>query len=43
MAYIRWFEEIGMGDVPDVGGKNVSLGEMFQAFRTMKPRPRQVG
>jgi len=26
--YIRWFEEIGIGDVPVVGGKNASLGEM---------------
>jgi pyruvate, water dikinase len=28
--YIRWFEEIGMGDVAQVGGKNASLGEMYQ-------------
>jgi pyruvate, water dikinase len=28
--YIRFFEEIGIGDVPIVGGKNASLGEMFQ-------------
>jgi pyruvate,water dikinase len=27
---IRWFEEIGIGDVPDVGGKNASLGEMYR-------------
>ena len=27
--YILWFESIGMGDVPRVGGKNASLGEMF--------------
>ena len=26
--YIRWFEEIGTGDVASVGGKNASLGEM---------------
>ena len=26
--HIRWFEEIGIGDVPLVGGKNASLGEM---------------
>jgi len=26
--YIRWFEEIGIEDVPVVGGKNASLGEM---------------
>jgi len=29
-AYIRFFEEVGIDDVPLVGGKNASLGEMFQ-------------
>ncbi|MGB9303484.1 MAG: phosphoenolpyruvate synthase, partial [Mycobacterium sp.] len=28
--YVRFFEEIGIDDVPLVGGKNASLGEMFQ-------------
>ncbi len=28
--YIRFFEEMGIDDVPLVGGKNASLGEMFQ-------------
>jgi len=28
--FIRFFEEIGIEDVPLVGGKNASLGEMFQ-------------
>jgi pyruvate,water dikinase len=28
--YIRWFEEIGIEDVPQVGGKNASLGEMYR-------------
>jgi pyruvate,water dikinase len=28
--YIRWFEEIGMDDVPLVGGKNASLGELYR-------------
>jgi len=27
---ILWFEEIGIEDVPMVGGKNASLGEMYQ-------------
>jgi len=27
--YIRWFEEIKIEDVPLVGGKNASLGEMY--------------
>ena len=29
-TYIRWFNEIGIDDVPLVGGKNASLGEMYQ-------------
>ena len=28
--YIRFFEEVGIDDVPLVGGKNASLGEMYQ-------------
>ena len=28
--YIRWFEQIGIEDVPLVGGKNASLGEMIR-------------
>ncbi len=27
---IKWFRELGMQDVPTVGGKNASLGEMIQ-------------
>ncbi|WP_322859744.1 phosphoenolpyruvate synthase [Mycobacterium europaeum] len=30
LTYIRFFEEVGISDVPLVGGKNASLGEMFQ-------------
>jgi len=30
MKYIRWFSEIGAGDVAHVGGKNASLGEMYR-------------
>lgn len=29
---IAWFENLGAGDVPRVGGKNASLGEMTQAL-----------
>jgi pyruvate,water dikinase len=29
-AYIRWFDTIGITDVPLVGGKNASLGEMVR-------------
>ncbi|GAA5038847.1 phosphoenolpyruvate synthase [Microbacterium fluvii] len=28
MSNILWFHDIGMGDLPQVGGKNASLGEM---------------
>ncbi|HUJ79605.1 MAG TPA: phosphoenolpyruvate synthase [Nitrospiria bacterium] len=31
-TFIRWFNEIGIGDVPVVGGKNASLGEMVRAL-----------
>ncbi len=30
--YVRFFEEIGAGDVPLVGGKNASLGEMYRSL-----------
>jgi pyruvate,water dikinase len=30
--YVRWFETIGIEDVPLVGGKNASLGEMYRAL-----------
>ncbi|HTT09890.1 MAG TPA: phosphoenolpyruvate synthase [Burkholderiaceae bacterium] len=33
--YIRFFNEIGIEDVPSVGGKNASLGEMY---RELTPR-----
>ncbi len=33
--YIRWFEDISIDDVPLVGGKNASLGEMY---RELTPR-----
>jgi len=28
--HVRWFSDIGIGDVRDVGGKNASLGEMYR-------------
>ncbi len=33
--FIRWFDQIGIGDVAVVGGKNASLGEMY---RELTPR-----
>jgi pyruvate,water dikinase len=33
-AYVRWFEELGVGDVAIVGGKNASLGEMLRTLKT---------
>ena len=29
---VRWFSELGADDVPTVGGKNASLGEMYRAL-----------
>jgi pyruvate,water dikinase len=31
-AYVRWFGEIRNSDVPMVGGKNASLGEMYSSL-----------
>lgn len=31
-GYIRWFDDIKMQDLPLVGGKNASLGEMYQTL-----------
>ncbi|MGE5837504.1 MAG: phosphoenolpyruvate synthase [Acidobacteriota bacterium] len=31
--YVRFFAELGLGDVPLVGGKNASLGELYRALR----------
>ncbi len=30
MQWIRWFRDLGIADVPSVGGKNASLGEMLR-------------
>ncbi len=30
--YVRWFKDIRLGDVPIVGGKNASLGELYCAL-----------
>ena len=32
-AYVRDFADISLDDLPQVGGKNASLGEMFRALR----------
>jgi pyruvate,water dikinase len=29
-SFVLWFNEIGIEDIPSVGGKNASLGEMYQ-------------
>ena len=36
--YIRWFENLDADDVPAVGGKNASLGEMITALREEEVR-----
>ncbi len=28
--FVKFFNELGIKDVPQVGGKNASLGEMYQ-------------
>ncbi len=33
MRFIKWFDEVGTGDVALVGGKNASLGEMIRNLR----------
>ena len=35
---VRWFEDIGIEDVPLVGGKNASLGEMYRALASQGVR-----
>lgn len=35
MKFIKFYKELGIKDVPSVGGKNASLGEMF---RTLTPK-----
>ncbi|MGD9888170.1 MAG: phosphoenolpyruvate synthase [Halothiobacillaceae bacterium] len=35
MNFVRFFDSLSLSDVPLVGGKNASLGEMF---RTLKPK-----
>jgi pyruvate,water dikinase len=30
LVRVRWFSDIGIGDLADVGGKNASLGEMYR-------------
>ena len=32
MRNIIWFKDLGIEDVPEVGGKNASLGEMYNAL-----------
>ena len=33
MTRVRWFEDISLTDLPSVGGKNASLGEMTSRLR----------
>ena len=36
MRFVLWFNEIGIEDIPIVGGKNASLGEMYKNLRGVK-------
>src|SRR5262245_18324915 len=38
MMYIKYFEDIRLADVKDVGGKNASLGEMITQLAAQKVR-----
>ncbi len=43
IGYVRFFEDFGIDDVPLVGGKNASLGEMFQKLSGAgRPRPARI-
>lgn len=33
--YVLWYDQLGMGDVERVGGKNASLGEMISNLSNM--------
>ena len=35
MSSILWFDQIGMADLPAVGGKNASLGEMVSHLSSL--------
>jgi pyruvate,water dikinase len=35
-SYLRWFEGIRLEDVPLVGGKNASLGELYRELRSQR-------
>ena len=37
-SYIRWFETILLEDVPFVGGKNASLGELYRELTQLASR-----
>ena len=34
-SYIKWFDNIGLKDINQVGGKNASLGEMISNFSSL--------
>ena len=40
--YILWFKEISKRDAPLVGGKNASLGEMYNRFAKIKNQKSKI-
>ena len=38
VEYIRWFADLGLDDIPLVGGKNASLGELSRALAAVGVR-----
>jgi hypothetical protein len=41
-VFIRWFKDIGLGDVTAVGGKNASLGELYRELAAAGVLPLRV-
>jgi glyceraldehyde 3-phosphate dehydrogenase len=41
VTYIHWFADLGLDDIPLVGGKNASLGELYHALAPMGVRDGQ--
>lgn len=35
MEYIKWFEEISIKNIPEVGGKTASIGEMYKNLKLL--------
>jgi len=36
-SYVRWFADLGLKDVPSIGGKTASLGELYSLLGDRVP------